>query len=243
MTERRDPIPADQAVAPEERAAGERAREHHAGPVAPAVPGGHEPAPVDRDRDLDRFLTFIDAIVAIAVTLLILPLAEIADEFPERSLTELLAAHTGEVFNFLLSFLVITQLWFAQHRIVRTVVVPDPVVIRYLVAWALTVVVLPVPTALVAASSEGDMTEPLYIATMVLSSLCLTLTALRVAARPAIGDGRAPTDPLSSITATATMVLALLISLVFPLAGYLPLLLLLLSGRVARLIRSRLAAR
>lgn len=206
--------------------------------LAPAV-DSEERATVERDRDLDRFLTFVDAIAAIAVTLLILPLSEIAGEFPESSLPELLERHTGEIFNFLLSFFVITGLWFAQHRIVRTVVAPDRWVIRYLVAWALTVVVLPVPTALVAASREGDMTEPLYIATMTLSSLCLTLAALRIAATPGIRDGRTPTHPVDSVTTTATMALALVLSVLFPVLGYLPLLLLLLSGRVSALIRSR----
>jgi uncharacterized membrane protein len=194
---------------------------------------------LERDRDLDRFLTFIDAIVAIAVTLLILPLVEIAKEFPEISLGELLRRHTGEIFNFVLSFFVITQLWFAQHKIVQTVVKQDRTIIRCLVAWALTVVILPVPTALVAASREGDMTEPLYIATMTLSSLCLTITAIRVAAAPGIRDGRTPTDPVDSITTTAIMVFALVLSAIIPVAGYLPLLLLLLSGRISALIRSR----
>lgn len=33
-----------------------------------------------RSRDLERFITFIDAIVAIAITLLVLPLVDLATE-------------------------------------------------------------------------------------------------------------------------------------------------------------------
>ncbi len=194
---------------------------------------------VERERDFDRFLTFIDAIVAIAVTLLVLPLVEIAGGESKLSIDALFHEHTGQIFNFFLSFFVIAQLWFAQHNIVRTVVVQDRIVTRCLMAWALTVVVLPVPTALVAGSHEGDKTEVLYIGTMALSSLSLTVAALRVARTPAIRDGGIPPSSVDSITTTAIMVLAMVLSLIIPGAGYLPLLLLLLSGRVSALIRSR----
>jgi uncharacterized membrane protein len=194
---------------------------------------------IERERDFDRFLTFIDAIVAIAVTLLVLPLVEIAGDVSELSVGDLLHEHTGQIFSFLLSFFVIAQLWFAQHNIVRTVVVQDRIVTGCLMAWALTIVVLPVPTALVSGSHEGDKTEVLYIGTMALSSLCLTVAAWRVAATPGIRDGGMPPNPVDSITTFAIMVLAMVLSLVIPGAGYLPLLLLLLSGRVSALIRSR----
>jgi uncharacterized membrane protein len=194
---------------------------------------------LERERGFDRFLTFIDAIVAIAVTLLVLPLVEIAGDVTELSVDDLLFKHAGQIFSFFLSFFVIAQLWFAQHNIVRTVVVQDRIITRCLMAWALTVVVLPVPTALVAGSHKGDMTEVLYIGTMALSSLALTVAAWRVAATPRIRDGGVPPNPIDSITTSVIMVLAMVLSLLIPGAGYLPLLLLLLSGRVSALIRAR----
>jgi hypothetical protein len=45
----------------------------------------------ERERDLERFLTFVDAIVAIAITLLVLPLVEVGAEIGEGSVPELLA--------------------------------------------------------------------------------------------------------------------------------------------------------
>ena len=41
----------------------------------------------ERERDLERFLTFVDAVVAIAITLLVLPLVEISQEPSPRSKT------------------------------------------------------------------------------------------------------------------------------------------------------------
>ena len=194
---------------------------------------------VERERDFDRFLTFIDAIVAIAVTILVLPLIEIAGDTTELSIEDLIGGHMGQIFSFLLSFFVIAQLWFAQHNIVRTVIVQDRIVTRCLMVWALTVVVLPVPTALVSRSREGDKTEVLYIGTMALSSLALTVAAWRVAATPGIRDDGIPPNRVDSVTTFSIMVLAMVLSLLIPAAGYLPLLLLLASGRVSALIRSR----
>jgi uncharacterized membrane protein len=61
-----------------------------------------------------------------------------------------LAEHQAEVWAFLLSFAVIARLWFAQHRSVRHVLIHHEQIARLLMLWALTIVFLPFPTALVA---------------------------------------------------------------------------------------------
>ena len=81
---------------------------------------------MERERGLDRFLTFVDAVVAIAITLLVLPLAELAGEVGDGSVTDLLDEHRGELFAFFLSFFVIARLWFAQHHVVDGLVRQDP---------------------------------------------------------------------------------------------------------------------
>jgi hypothetical protein len=45
---------------------------------------------VERSRDFERFITFIDAIVAIAITLLVLPLVDLATELDRGPVTGLL---------------------------------------------------------------------------------------------------------------------------------------------------------
>lgn len=66
-----------------------------------------------RERDLDRLLTFVDAVVAIAITLLGLPLAEAAAGLGDRSVAELLQDQADHLFGFALSFAVIARLWVA----------------------------------------------------------------------------------------------------------------------------------
>lgn len=65
---------------------------------------------MERSRDLERFLTFVDAVVAIAVTLLVLPLVDIVREVGENgSVVHLLQGHVSQLGAFALSFTVIAR--------------------------------------------------------------------------------------------------------------------------------------
>lgn len=62
-----------------------------------------------RERDFERFLTFVDAVVAIAMTLLVLPLADIANQLGNGSVDMLLEDHQAQIYGFVLSFFVIRR--------------------------------------------------------------------------------------------------------------------------------------
>jgi uncharacterized membrane protein len=190
---------------------------------------------VERSRDLERFITFIDAIVAIAITLLVLPLVDIAAGLREGSVTALLRSHLPEIGGFLLSFGVIANLWSNQHRVLRTVISQDPVLTRLLLAWTLTIVVLPFPTALVANVGSQTATKVIYIGTMAVSSALLTLIAWTIGRRPAIRDTPDKPHIAHGVGTTTGFLVALGLSLVFPGTGYYPLLLLLVASPLAQL--------
>ncbi len=110
----------------------------------------------ERARDFDRFLTFIDAIIAIAITLLVLPLVELVGDLGAGgSVRDLLDEHSAQIWAFFLSFVVIANLWLVQHRMLRNVVASNDTLTRLMLLWSLTVVVLPFPTALVAAPGNA----------------------------------------------------------------------------------------
>ena len=72
----------------------------------------------------ERLITFLDAVVAIAITLLVLPLVDVsADVDHYGSVRDLLRENQADIWAFLLSFAVIARLWFVQHDSVRHVVV------------------------------------------------------------------------------------------------------------------------
>ena len=81
----------------------------------------------ERDRNFDRLLTFVDAIVAIAITLLVLPLVELAPEVRDGgSVADLLREHADELGAFVLSFYVIARIWLSQHHAVATLLEGSP---------------------------------------------------------------------------------------------------------------------
>lgn len=182
----------------------------------------------DRERDLERLLTFVDAVVAIAITLLVLPLAEAGTEATDGDVGSLLREHRVDIFGFFLSFVVIAQLWLAQHNIVSSLVRQNAAVTRLLILWSLTIVVLPFPTAVVASTADDALAKTLYIGTMATSSALLALMARAVGRDRNLRDTDEPPDSAHAAGVTVAFLLALTISIVFPATGYWPLLLLFL---------------
>ena len=193
----------------------------------------------ERERDLDRLLTFVDAAVAIAMTLLVLPLVDVAREVRIAHVAELLSEHADDLTGFLLSFLVIARLWMAQHAILGPVVRQSAAVLWLLLTWTLTIVFLPFPTALVAGTDDDSLAKVLYIGTMALSSTLLALIALAVRRDRGIRDTDAGLDAVPAIGTTIAFLLALAISLAFPATGYWPLLILFLVDPVVTLLQAK----
>jgi uncharacterized membrane protein len=195
-----------------------------------------------RERDLERLLTFIDAVVAIAITLLVLPLAEAGSEIHGRTVPELLREHVDDLLGFFLSFTVIARLWLAQHAILGCLTRQNGAVIRLLFCWSLTIVFLPFPTTLVTATSNDGAAKLLYIGTMAVSSALLALLARVISRDRTLRDTEDGPDTAIASAVTVTFLLALVIGVVFPATSYWPLLLLVLTDPVVhRLRRTRVA--
>lgn len=198
----------------------------------------------ERARDLDRFLTFIDAIVAIAVTLLVLPLVDLVGEGREgTSVQHLLDDNKAPIGAFFLSFLVISQVWLGQHRLLRNVIDSNELLTRLLLFWSLTIIVLPFPTALVAAphgTGDAALTKVLYVGTMAVSALLLGLMAVVIARHRELRDTDDAPDPVHAFGTCAAFVVALAVMLAIPATSYWPLLLLSVSDRFGALVSARL---
>ena len=108
------------------------------------------------DRGLDRFITFLDAVVAIAMTLLVLPLTELVGEPPPARSGDVFTENGPRFWAFLLSFAVIGRLWVAHHRIVERVGAYDGAFVLVNLCWVLTVVFLPFATQLTSAYPATD---------------------------------------------------------------------------------------
>lgn len=121
---------------------------------------------------LERAITLTDAIVAIAMTVLVLPLVEVAPDVGDEGLGTFLARHSDLLLSFVISFVVIHLFWAAHGTAIRRLVSADVTVavLRPLnMCWLLVIAFLPFPTAVVGRELTTS-SAPLYIGTMVVLS-------------------------------------------------------------------------
>jgi uncharacterized membrane protein len=199
---------------------------------------------VSGERGPERLFTFLDAVVAIAITLLVLPLADLlGGEGPHEGLGELYADHAGQFGAFLLSFVVIARLWWAHHRLGERVRALDGPFVLLNVLWVLTIVVLPFATQVVTAYRATALPVATYVGTVTLSAACITVLDGMVLRKPALRrEGMADdarTGFVSGAVTTGLFALALVLGVAVRAVNYYGLLLLLLSGPVERLVLRR----
>ncbi|SDN77221.1 TMEM175 family protein [Geodermatophilus sp. DSM 45219] len=198
------------------------------------------------DRGLDRLITFLDAVVAIAITLLVLPLVDVLpDEGAAVDLPTLLAEEAPRFGAFTLSFAVIARFWLVHHRLVEQVGSYDRTFVLLNLLWTMTIVLLPFATEVAAVYGADRLAVAVYIGTMALSSACLTLLTLLLRRRPQLRRAGADEedDPARAVLTTSAFVLALLVGVAVPTIGYAALFLLFLPDAARRLRARRAAAR
>ena len=192
-------------------------------------------------RGLDRVVFFTDAIAAIAITLLILPLVDLV---PESAKTDpdpwaFMVANAPQLLSFVISFAVIARLWYAHHQIFEHVARYSGRLALLSVIWAFTVVVLPLPTALVSEFDASVFTVIFYIGTMLLSSCTLTGMALLIRGSSHLESDDNPVSSKAiagSLTTTALFAIALAVGLFLPDVNYWALATLALSGPVSAVV-------
>jgi len=194
---------------------------------------------VRTERGLDRLITLLDAVVAIAITLLVLPLVDLLAEGRHDDLAGLLGDHLSELSAFALSFMVIARLWLVHHQIGEWAGSYDRLFVWVNLFWGLTIVVLPFSTQVVADFPSQRLVTVLYVGTIAASAVATAALTWLVARRPALRreEVRAvDVDVRHAVVAAGLLVAALLVGVALPRLGEAPLLLLLLSGPVERLV-------
>jgi uncharacterized membrane protein len=197
-------------------------------------------------RPVDRLVVFTDGVVAIALTLLILPLLESVSDAAGSGLStaEFLEEASNQLLSFVLSFVIITLFWVRHHGLFEHIARYNGPLLWLNVGWLLTIVWLPVATAITGSMRPDAVQETVYIGTMLLSSLALTGANLLVRRRPALlsEHGPPPLERLSADLALTVMyAVALLLALVVPGLNYTALFVLFLTTLLERLIRRWLA--
>lgn len=189
-------------------------------------------------RGFERLVNFADAVVAIALTLLVLPLVDIPGELTnDTGLGDIWHEYQGQFLAFLISFLVIWNLWRTHHRILEMFRAYDRGLMTLQMIWLLTIVTLPFTTELLSSALTDRIGVPLYLANLLVSTAALFGMELRGRRhRELLHTDHAEvtawlSEPTSWLT-QAIIVLALVLSLFAPTAALWSLLLLTVDGVV-----------
>jgi uncharacterized membrane protein len=195
---------------------------------------------VRTERGLDRLITFLDAVVAIAITLLVLPLIEVLGEGAGDDLGAVLVDHGAQFGAFALSFVVIGRLWLGHHRLIESAGAYDVLFLWVNLTWAFTIVVLPFSTQVIAEFGTDRLSVAIYIGTVAASSAATTVLTLLLRRRPGlrrVDVGAADVELAPIAVTTGLLVLALVFGVAFRAVNFYALFLLFLSGPVERLVR------
>ncbi|WP_127781801.1 TMEM175 family protein [Rhodococcus sp. X156] len=193
---------------------------------------------MSEQRAVERLISYSDAVVAIAATLLVLPLVDIAPEVQARPLGEVLADHRSQLLAFVLSFVVIGRLWAAHHRLFQPLRGHTPALVWLNMLWLLSIVFLPFPTQVVATlDGQHRGAVGLYIGTMLVTSaagLAMAVLMSRDEALTAPSE-RTGLGVLHAASAAVALAAALALGVAVPTVGLWALLLLVLQGPLLRL--------
>ncbi len=157
-----------------------------------------------------------DAVVAIAMTLLVLPLVESVPEVDLDDVPAFVAEHRSLFISFVVSFLVILLFWAAHQRVFRSVGEMTSGLRWLNAAWLLIVAFLPFPTALVGREPTTS-TTPVYIGTVF--ALAMTSAAMTYLAFRAAGAGPDREYLGRRVVVAAVAALVLLVSTVLAIAS------------------------
>lgn len=188
------------------------------------------------EKALDRLIAFSDAVVAIAITLVVLPLVDRAME--AKNAESFFADNVTGIISAALSFVVIAAFWRSNHHMFVHARGYTRLVGRLQMLWLATIVFLPVATALDLAGPSTDRVGlGAYVGTMLISGTLLRLEGIAVE-RAELSD-KPTRSAMSRWIGTILMTLALVLVLVFPQGGATWLLVLLIEPVFAPLFGLR----
>lgn len=213
--------------------------------------GGNQSKP--QLHPAERVIFFTDAVVAIAMTLLILPLMEsVSDAAGEGNTLHWLAEHTSQLLSFVLSFVITGVFWRSHHRLFEHVKWITPALIALDFAWMFTIVWLPVATALTGAMNTFDRQAGeydrvlvlVYIGTLVANSLLLYLMEVVVRRTPETWHPDSPprtrVGEAVALSMTLLFASAAVIAMLVPQLNMAALFVLFLTGPLTSLIQRRM---
>ena len=190
------------------------------------------------DRGLDRLVNFTDAAVAIAITLLVLPLIDLVTDGATRSVSSLLSQEGDTFLAFAISFVVIASFWVGHHRVFEYLQDYSKAMLWANFLWLASIVFIPFTTQILADEGTDDpAVNALYISTMVVTTGSLALIEWLAVRDPQLQrpEVRGTLRVRGALVAMLLLLVALVLAVVAPGVGMFWLFLLFLSDPLTRL--------
>jgi len=155
---------------------------------------------VSGGRSYDRFISFSDGVVAVAATVLILPIVDIAAPKAGQNVGSVLINNVNGIYSYLVTFIVIVIFWRVHHKILDGTSAYDGRLMILNTAWLATIAFLPWPTAML--GQEGGFARGVgtfYSGVLALSTLILLFMQLHIRRTPELWEdpNTAPTSRVS----------------------------------------------
>ena len=161
-------------------------------PGAPAAEAGSNAAGAGSRQpaaeSVSRLVNFTDAVVAIAITLLILPILDIDPPKANQTVFTVMGNNSGMFLAFFLSFVVVLAFWRRNHDMLDGLKSYTRVLVTINAVWLLGVVFLQFPTEQLGTNGSsngfGRGVGTLYVGTLAFISLIMWLMAEYLRRRP-----------------------------------------------------------
>jgi uncharacterized membrane protein len=140
-------------------------------------------------RSFDRLVNFTDAVVAIAITLQLLPLAAIDGPSGDETIFDVFSANAGSIMAFGLSFVIVIVMWINHNKIFNVLRRYDGTILWLNIGWLVSIAFLPWPTAMYGNAASSEAVGPggvalVYWVNLAIISVFVTLIARHARLHP-----------------------------------------------------------
>ncbi|MBO1737877.1 TMEM175 family protein [Leifsonia sp. TF02-11] len=196
-------------------------------------------------RGFDRLVNFSDAVVAIAITLLILPLVDASKDVVHDGIAAYFSGNFWEFLAFVITFAVIARLWMVHHQVFGWIDAYTPALMWLNMLWLAAIVFMPFTANVLSDSPNGQPdVYALYVGDLLLATVTMQVIEVIIVRTPGLllPEAAGQSDTLRGWTFVILMSVALVLTVLFPHVGMFWLLILFLS-KPLHLVLSRLLRR
>ncbi len=111
--------------------------------------------PVRSRRALDRLVNFTDAVVAVAMTVLVLPLVDLRAQGNEKTVWAIINDNSGQIITFIFTFVVVGVMWRVHNRVFNRLAGFDDVIFWFNLLWLLSIAFLPWSSVMYGVGLDG----------------------------------------------------------------------------------------